>query len=382
MQRAISLKLPLTQELIETIYTFNKVCNIQLSEIVNMQIKDNYSKAKLHQTCYKKIRRDYPEFPSALVQNSRDIACEMFKNKDICTLRKIRKNPSSAIRFDLRTCKAFLHSGTIQLTTTQGRKKYQFDLPECFDKYKDWIVKGCTLGYNKTSIILKIIVDNDVEDNQMDEPRLLGIDIGLKNLLALSDGTLIKGKELIAKKRNYAYLRKQLQSKGTPSAIRKLKKIAGRERRYTQQYIHSLSKTLVNMNYDGFVFEDLNIKTNKKAYGKHGRNFNRRISNWCRSLLYQYSTYKAEELSKFTLTVNPYKTSQRDSSCGHIAKGNRNKGWFKCLKCNHQENADTNASKNILQLGYLLKQGSVNNPNVTSLVAIESYKPLNLLGGS
>jgi len=40
------------------------------------------------------------------------------------------------------------------------------------------------------------------------------------------------------------------------------------------------------------------------------------------------------------------------SVCGYIDKDNRKtQSEFKCLKCNHQENADINASKNIAARG-------------------------------
>ncbi|EJF06793.1 transposase [Thiovulum sp. ES] len=50
--------------------------------------------------------------------------------------------------------------------------------------------------------------------------------------------------------------------------------------------------------------------------------------------------------------VNPKFTSQKCSKCGYIDKENRKtQSEFKCLKCGHSENADLNASKNILAVG-------------------------------
>ena len=368
MRRVVKLNIPLKQELIETIFESNKICNEHLTEITRLTIEDNYSKKKLHKNLYKDIRGEHPNFPSALIQTSRDVACEMFKDKDITKIKKIRKNKNSSIRHDLRTCKVLFDSGELQLTTTQGRKKYNFTLPKYFNKYKDWIVKGCTLGFNRKYCYVNVIVENEETKPDLDNPRILGIDMGIRNLIACSDGTMIKGSELVAHKRNYTYLRKQLQEVGTRSANRKLKKISKRERRYTLNYNHNLSKKIVEMDYDVFAIEDLNIKTNHKAYGKKGKWFNRIISNWSRGQLAGFVTYKSEDRNKLTVKVNPYKTSQRDNKCGHTERGNRNKGWFKCRKCGNQENSDINASKNILQLGkFVLEQGFVNNPNVTLL---------------
>ena len=381
MLRVVKLNIPLKHELVETIILSNKICNKHLTEIIRLNIDDNYAKIKLHKNLYKDIREEHPEFPSALIQTSRDVACEMFKKKDITKLKKIKKDKNSSIRYDLRTCKVLFESKELQLTTTQGRKKYNFSLPKYFEKYKGWIVKGCSLGFNRRYCYVNVVVENEESKPDLDNPKILGIDMGIKNIIACSDGTLVKGSDFVAKKRNYAYLRKQLQSKGTRSAKRKLKKISRRERRYTLNYNHCLSKKITEMDYDVFAIEDLNIKTNHKAKGKKGKWFNRIISNWSRGQLAGFLTYKAEDKGKLTVKVNPYKTSQRCSKCGEIKKSNRKKGLYKCEKCGYQDNADLNASKNILQLGSaVLEQGFVNNPNVASHHATsDSYKPLSLL---
>ncbi len=53
-------------------------------------------------------------------------------------------------------------------------------------------------------------------------------------------------------------LRQTLQSKGTRSAKRKLKKIAGREKRFVENFMHYVSKYLVSRYLQSlFVMEDL-----------------------------------------------------------------------------------------------------------------------------
>jgi putative transposase len=48
--------------------------------------------------------------------------------------------------------------------------------------------------------------------------------------------------------------------------------------------------------------------------------------------------------------VNPKYTSRTCPICGHISKNNRSSQEnFICEKCNHRDNADLNASINILQ---------------------------------
>jgi putative transposase len=62
--------------------------------------------------------------------------------------------------------------------------------------------------------------------------------------------------------------------------------------------------------------------------------------------------YKAEWYSKEFLVVPPNYTSQQCRKCRYIHAGNRkSQAIFHCLKCGHTENADLNASFNILSKG-------------------------------
>src|SRR3989344_8655402 len=208
MQRVISLYLPKHPELIETIRIYNQIVNFHISKALEFK---TISKSKLHSICYKELREKYPEFPSALIQCARDNAVEMLKSNKYNLNTK--KRLDSSIRFDLRTCKMFLDSGELNLTTIEGRNKYKIKIPEYFMKYKDWTVKGCTLGIDKKKFKLKIIVEGIKFTHNL--ISVLGIDLGLKNLAVLSNGFHIKSNYIRKIKRKYAYLRKQLQSKGT-----------------------------------------------------------------------------------------------------------------------------------------------------------------------
>jgi putative transposase len=72
-----------------------------------------------------------------------------------------------------------------------------------------------------------------LENNQQPkcaETGVLGIDLGLRNLAVCSNNRFFNSKEIKRVKGIYAFQRAQLQAKGTRSAKRKLRKIAGRKR--------------------------------------------------------------------------------------------------------------------------------------------------------
>jgi IS605 OrfB family transposase len=356
MQRTIGLQISKAPELLNTIQIYNQIVNNHISK--SFELKTN-SKSKLHKSLYKEIRIKYPKFPSALIQCARDNAVEMLKSNKY--KQHTQKRLDSSIRFDLRTAKVFLNSSQLQLTTIEGRKKYNLKIPDYFVKYSDWKVKAITLGNTKKMLKLKVIVEGELL-KQSNNKNILGIDLGIKNFAVLSDGTFIKPNKIRAVKRNYAFLRKRLQSLGTRSAKRKLSSLSGRERRFQRDFNHCLSKRIVSMNYGVFALEGLKGIRNERK----GKIFNRMRSNWAYFQFRQFLTYKAENIGKRIVLVDPRYTSQRCSKCNFIDKSNRNKGSFHCVSCDFHSSADINASINISQIGKILfEQAVVNQPIAT-----------------
>jgi transposase len=107
---------------------------------------------------------------------------------------------------------------------------------------------------------------------------IIGIDRGLYNLVTLSDGTNISSKACKAVKRKYAYNRSMVQARGIRSAKRKLKRVAGKEKRYVTDCNHCITKRLAaNTDVQTYVLEDLTgIRTQKNK----GKKFNSWLSNW------------------------------------------------------------------------------------------------------
>jgi len=186
-------------------------------------------------------------------------------------------------------------------------------------------------------------------------------------------------------KGRYQHLQRRLQHVGTRSAKRKLKALTGRERRFVLNVNHTLSKTIVSKSFNVFAVEQLrNLK--KKNNGKR---FNSKLGSWSFAQLQTFLQYKAEQISRIVVTVNPRNTSQTCSRCGYTNKANRKSAWFRCGPCGFQLDADLNASRNIGVLGrseYL--RLCVNQPIVASDeptpagVTDGSYKPIYSEAGS
>ena len=381
MQRVVSLNIPITNEILETIKQYNTISNLHIKKC--FELKTN-SKNKLHKALYREVRKQFPKFPSALIQCARDNAVEMLKGDKY--KRKTTKNLLSSIRYDLRTSKVFLESGEIQLTTIESRKKYSIKVPEYFHKYFSWKVKGVVIGIHRKVCRVKVVVENGIVEPSNNK-EVLGIDLGIKNFVVCSDYTIVKANEIRGIKRRYAYTRQKLQVIGTRSAKRKLKRLSGRERRFMADYNHCLSKQIAEKPFGLFAMEDLkNIRK-----GRKGKKFNRMRSNWAYYQFRQFLTYKAEDRGKTIIPIDPRFTSLRCSRCGFVDSSNRNKGFFHCKSCGFSHNADLNASFNIFQLGKaLLDRLLVNQPIATANEGNTrcikspdaSCKPLFLNGGS
>jgi putative transposase len=238
-----------------------------------------------------------------------------------------------------------------------------------------------TIGYDKIKKKLKVNLCFQAPDILFNNgDRIVGVDRGLYNVVSLSDGQLYNAKQIRKKKREFLYVKRQLQEKGTRPAKRKLKARSGRGKRFSLHTNHCISKWLAHQPYDVVVLEDLSgIRKQRK-----GKIVNQWLSNWTFYQLEQLLSYKAAALGKQVVKTDARYTSQKCFACGKIEKKNRNKSQYKC-SCGYSEHADINAAKNI-KSNYLLsvaerktEQAAVNQPNVS--IAMLDAKPTTSIVG-
>jgi IS605 OrfB family transposase len=139
-----------------------------------------------------------------------------------------------------------------------------------------------------------------------------------------------------------------LQAKGTRSAKRHLKKLAGKVNRFRRDCDHVLSRRIVDSVQPGtvIVVENLvHIRTRTKQRGRESR---RRLHSWSFARLRTFLTYKAEAKGCKVAGIDPRHTSQACSHCGYVHRSNRvSQSRFLCRACGFELNADLNASRNI-----------------------------------
>jgi len=266
-------------------------------------------------------------------------------------LEKEIRRKSLTIRYDNRTFKFYPDSHTISLTTAQGRLTYPVAHSPLIDRYRgEYTNAQLTIdGRGKRIFIMVQVEMPDKEVVKKEDVKAVGIDSGIRNIATLSNNMFFNGKHLREVKGRYRYMKRRLQHLGARPARRKLRRIAGRERRFVLDVNHVISKEIVSLPYDLIALEALE-SAKMKRNGK-GKGFRRMLGSWSPSELQRFIEYKAKDVGKNVIYIGPKYTSQKCSRCGHIDKNNRRGSIFKCRNCGYELNADLNASRNIEVLG-------------------------------
>ena len=177
-----------------------------------------------------------------------------------------------------------------------------------------------------------------------------GVDVGLKNIAALSTGELLENprwlRESLAEQRR-VQRHASRQVKGSTRQQKTYARIAALHERVANQrrdYLHKISKRLV-AEYDLIAIEDLTL-----AF--MNRNGHLSLSSHDAGLgeLRQMLEYKAEEAGTQVVAVNPSNTTQSCSGCGSIVPKSLSVRVHNCPDCGLILDRDVNAARNILNL--------------------------------
>jgi putative transposase len=243
-------------------------------------------------------------------------------------------------------------------------------------KYRG-IPKRITVIYDAGKWYLSVTCVIEIKKPDLPLKPAIGIDLGITQPMALSDGTLIDPdiglRSLDSRKRR---LQRELSRCKRGSRRRQLRKakVSAISRHIADRRkarCHSLT-TEIARNFSKVILEDLKVKNmTKSAKGTAeapGRNvkaksgLNREMLNVSPYQIRQQLTYKLEATGGEVIAVNPAYSSQTCSQCGAVDReSRRSQSKFECTSCEHSENADINAAKILLQRGL----GTVVGPRKT-----------------
>lgn len=177
---------------------------------------------------------------------------------------------------------------------------------------------------------------------------VIGVDLGLKHFLTLSNSEKIDNPRYLKKFENrLIFQQRKLSRKKKGSSNRRKQKfvLARLHRKVRNQrvdFLHKLSRKLVDK-YDLVVFEDLAIsdfvKNNRLA---------KNILDAAWSQLINFCVYKAEEAGRHVIKVTAKDTTKECSQCHNKVAVPLWQRTYHCEKCGMVMDRDLNASKNIL----------------------------------
>ena len=175
----------------------------------------------------------------------------------------------------------------------------------------------------------------------------VGLDLGLTNFAALSDGTMVKNPHHFgkwAKKLGVAQRRLSAKKKGGKNRLRAKLKVAKLSEKVANSRLDFLQKTAKKLlsSYSFIALEKLRIQD--MAQQKYGKWIN--DASW--GMFTNILGYKAEEAGCQLVFVDPKNTTKECSACGTLVEKTLQQRQHVCPNCGLKIDRDTNASINIL----------------------------------
>jgi len=362
MKLTLQIKLLPTEEQAESLITTLKESNIVCNRISDIIWENKvFNQFKAHYLCYHDLKKSFRLSAQILVR------C-ISKTVNAYKLDKKKKRffkPLGAITYDSRILS---YKGMIaSLWTVDGRFKIPF---VCHNsKYLPYVKGEADLVYKKGKFYLFQTVEIPEEDVK-DVEEFIGVDFGVTNIATLSDGTNFSSETLNKVRDKHFKVRRSVQRKGTTGSRKLLKRLKGREQRFTAITNHTIAKQIVekakSLNV-GIAIEDLTHIREKTTVRKAQR---RKHHSWAFFQLRSFLEYKAKLVGVPLAIVDPRYTSKTCNMCKQI--GDRNGKLFSCPSCGNIADADINAAKNIAQLGLSVTQpGKMNMFSPISHIYLE-----------
>lgn len=329
--------------LLQTLEAANALCNT-VSDFA--WEKKTFGAFSLHKALYHQLRSNTGITAQVIVRI-------FAKVSDAYKLDKKHKRtfkPHGAIAYDIRILRYYTEKQAISIWSVGGRLHIPYSAGKRQQELLQYQKGESDLVYSKTTKEFFLLATCDIPDpDQRQTDEALGIDMGVTNIAVSSGGDIFSSEQIEYTRKRYTKLRKVLQSCGSKSAKRHLKKMGSRQQQFQKDVNHVISKRLVIQAKDtnrSIKVEDLTyIGARTTVRGADNR---AKHKNWAFAQLQYFLAYKARMYGVKLEQVDPRYTSQRCFVCGHIERANRKtQNTFLCCKCGHSNHADINAAKNI-----------------------------------
>jgi putative transposase len=218
-------------------------------------------------------------------------------------------------------------------------------------------IKTCTVTRNCVNqYFISIMVDDGKElpgKKEIVESKSIGIDVGIRNFITVSDGTKINNPKYLDKQiKRLKYYHKQLSKKklGGKNWIKKKLIVAKLHQKVSNSrhdFIHKITSNIIK-NHDTIFVEDLNIEGMKKG------NWARQVSDIAWGELFRQLTYKSDWYGNNLIKIGRFEPSSKMCGCGVINRSLKlSDSEWKCQSCHTINDRDLLAARNIKNFGLM-----------------------------
>ena len=209
-------------------------------------------------------------------------------------------------------------------------------------------------GKYYVSVVYDIL---DIKHNSLIPRSIVGIDLGIKKLLTLSDGITYDNNKYIEKyEKRIKRLQRELSRKVKRSnnyykCKKKLVILYSKLKNARNYYLHNITKKITD-EYDIITCEKLTVQKMLKEH-----NLSKKISDASFNEIIRQLEYKSKYKDKLFYQIDTYyPSSQECNMCGNIDKKYKDikERVYKCSKCQNEIDRDINASINIMYEGLKL----------------------------
>ena len=285
-------------------------------------------------------RKGYPKFKNRFSRQSYRTSC----------IRSTKKGKEySNIEIDLLSRNIKLHKlGNVKIRGYRNKDKIEGK------------ILNVTISREPTNkYYVSVVVVEDILIEKVTPTSIVGIDLGIKDLVITSDGIKYSNEKILMKyEKRLKRLHKELsrREKGSKNYLKTKEKIAriyAKIKNYRKHYLNDIANEIVD-EHDIIVTESLLVKDMFKDKRKA---FNKSLSDACVSTLRSLIEWKCKLKGKICYKINTYyPSSQICSHCGY--KNSKLKDLsireYDCHNCGSHNDRDINASLNILFEGLKL----------------------------
>jgi putative transposase len=335
----------------EVMRTFNAACNFVSALAWEKRV---FNQIALHHMTYRDIREQFC-LPSQLAVRVIAKVAAAYKTSKAT---KAEFRPLRAITYDCRVMR-LLGVSRVSCSILTGRITVNLNI----GGYQRDRLTGAALGETKLTYAPEkqrfcFVFSVKTGSPPVSDPEgFLGIDLGIKNIAADSDGTLYSGGKLRRLRKVARRVRRRLQKLGTRGARRLLVKRRRKEKRRATHINHCIAKQIVAAAKGtgrGVAVEDLTHIRSRTTVHRADR---AEHSGWAFHELRFFLEYKCADAGIPCVALDPRNTSRTCPACGGVDRRNRpSQAEFRCIQCGESGHADLFAAQEIALRGCFVSQ--------------------------